>query len=203
MNEWSLSRVLAPPTESCWDVVDRDRPLRPGHDRAMATSFEIRRADQRDLPAVGRLGAALVRQHHDFDPARFMAPTAGLDEGYAWFLGTQLSEPGVVIFVAEAPGAPPRELLGYVYAGLEPQSWKELRDPAGFIHDVVVDPAARRQGVATGLLEAAAAWLEEQGAPRVMLWTAEQNPVAQRLFARLGFRRTMIEMTRERRASPR
>jgi hypothetical protein len=34
-----------------------------------------------------------------------------------------------------------------------------------------------------------------------MLWTAEQNPVAQQLFARLGFRRTMIEMTRERAGS--
>jgi hypothetical protein len=34
--------------------------------------------------------------------------------------------------------------------------------------------------------------------PRVMLWTAEKNDYAQRLFARLGFRRTMIEMTRER-----
>jgi RimJ/RimL family protein N-acetyltransferase len=31
----------------------------------------------------------------------------------------------------------------------------------------------------------------------VMLMTAEQNPAAQRLFARLGFRRTMVEMTRE------
>ena len=35
------------------------------------------------------------------------------------------------------------------------------------------------------------------GAPRVLLWTAEQNPAAQTLFGRLGFRRTMIEMTRE------
>jgi hypothetical protein len=30
-----------------------------------------------------------------------------------------------------------------------------------------------------------------------MLWTAEQNTAASRLFLRLGFRRTMIEMTRE------
>jgi hypothetical protein len=30
-----------------------------------------------------------------------------------------------------------------------------------------------------------------------MLWTAEQNADAQRLFVKLGFRRTMIEMTRE------
>jgi RimJ/RimL family protein N-acetyltransferase len=30
-----------------------------------------------------------------------------------------------------------------------------------------------------------------------MLWTAEQNLAAQRLFEQAGFRRTMIEMTRE------
>jgi RimJ/RimL family protein N-acetyltransferase len=31
----------------------------------------------------------------------------------------------------------------------------------------------------------------------VVLWTAEQNEAAQRLFTRLAFRRTMVEMTRE------
>jgi RimJ/RimL family protein N-acetyltransferase len=46
-------------------------------------------------------------------------------------------------------------------------------------------------------MEAAIAWLKEHGAPRVILGTAEQNVAAQRLFARLGFRRTMVEMTRE------
>jgi hypothetical protein len=30
-----------------------------------------------------------------------------------------------------------------------------------------------------------------------MLWTAEQNARGQRLFEKLGFRRTMVEMTRE------
>jgi RimJ/RimL family protein N-acetyltransferase len=33
--------------------------------------------------------------------------------------------------------------------------------------------------------------------PRVILGTAEKNERAQRLFTKLGFRRTMIEMTRE------
>ena len=37
-----------------------------------------------------------------------------------------------------------------------------------------------------------------QRPPRVVLWTAEKNPAAQALFEQLGFRRTMIEMTRER-----
>jgi len=156
----------------------------------------IRLAEERDLPALERLGAQLVRAHHGFDRARFMAPHPDVEEGYAWFLGTQLEEADVVIYVAELDG----EVIGYAYAGLEPMSWKELRDPAGFIHDLLVEPPHRGRGIATRLLEAAAAWLEERGAPRVMLWTAEENPAAQRLFQRAGFRRTMIEMTRERRS---
>jgi GNAT superfamily N-acetyltransferase len=155
----------------------------------------IRRAEERDLPALGRLGAMLVRGHHDFDAARFMAPGPSIEEGYAWFLGSQLEDAEAVIYVAERAGA----VIGYVYAGLEPQSWKELREPAGFVHDVVVEEAARGEGIGASLVERAAAWLEEHGAPRVMLWTAQANPGAQRLFERLGFRRTMIEMTRERR----
>jgi ribosomal protein S18 acetylase RimI-like enzyme len=61
----------------------------------------------------------------------------------------------------------------------------------------VVDPAHRGQGVGRMLLDAALAALGARGAPRVVLSTAERNDVAQRLFAHAGFRRTMIEMTRE------
>jgi ribosomal protein S18 acetylase RimI-like enzyme len=153
----------------------------------------IRRAARPDLPALGRLGAALLREHHAFDSHRFMTPGASPEEGYAWFLGTQLDEQEVTVLVAERAG----DVLGYVYAGIEPQSWKELREEAGFIHDVVVDERARGTGVATRLVEAALEWLRGRGAVRVLLWTAEQNTAAQRLFARLRFRRTMIEMTRE------
>jgi ribosomal protein S18 acetylase RimI-like enzyme len=153
----------------------------------------IRRANESDLPALGRLGAVLMQTHYDFDRKRFMAPGTNPAEGYAWFLGTQLKEDDVVLLVAERAGS----LIGYVFAGLEPKSWKELREPAGFIHDVVVEDSSRRMGIAESLLEAAIDWLQEHGAPRIMLWTAEQNAAAQRLFSRLGFRRTMIEMTRE------
>ena len=159
----------------------------------MSDEIVIRLAERRDLPALGRLGALLVRTHHEFDRARFMMPKGDLEEGYAWFLGTQLDAADQVIYVAERQG----DLLGYVYAGLEPLSWKELREPAGFVHDVVVDESARGQGIAVRLVETAAAWLAGRGVPRVMLWTAQKNAPAQRLFDRLGFRRTMIEMTRE------
>lgn len=156
-------------------------------------SVLIRRAEPRDVSALGHFGAVLVRAHHVFDSLRFLTPGPGLEQGYAHFLRAQLAETNGAIFVAERAGV----VIGYVYAGIEPHSWKELRDVAGFIHDVVVIPEARRSGVGTRLIEAAAAWIASRGVPRVMLWTAEKNQDAQRLFEHLGFRRTMIEMTRE------
>lgn len=159
----------------------------------MSAEVRIRAATPSDMAAVGRLGALLVAQHHAFDPQRFIAGGEAVAEGYAWFLGNQLREPDVVILVAERRA----EIVGYAYAALEPHDWKELRAAAGFVHDVVVDDSARRQGVATRLVEAACAWLREHGAPRVLLWSAAPNAAAQALFERLGFRRTMVEMTRE------
>ena len=153
----------------------------------------VRRATHVDLPALGRLGAALLRAHAEFDRDRFMAPGEDPEGGYAWFLGTQLGKRDAAVFVAERHAA----IVGYVYAAVEPRSWKELRDEAGFIHDVVVDPGARRAGIATALLEAAFAWLRTRRMPRVVLGTAYANEAAQRLFTSLGFRPTMIEMTKE------
>jgi GNAT superfamily N-acetyltransferase len=161
--------------------------------RVLPPDVRIRRATDADVPALGRLGASLMRLHYTYDPQRFMAPRGDPEEGYAWFLGSQLREDDAMVLVAERKG----DIVGYVYAGLEPLSWKELREAAGFIHDVLVDDAHRRGGVAAALLEGASEWLKSRGAPRVMLWTAEGNHAAQRLFEQAGFRRTMIEMTRE------
>src|SRR5215216_3700422 len=109
--------------------------------------FAIRPATRHDLPVLGRLGAMLVRTHYGFDPQRFMMPSPDVDKGYSWFLGTQLRDPDVVVLVAEERAT--NDIIGYVYAGLEPLSWKELRDAAGFIHDVAVDQSRRHAGVAS------------------------------------------------------
>jgi ribosomal protein S18 acetylase RimI-like enzyme len=153
----------------------------------------IRPATAADLPAVGRLGALLVRLHHEFDAERFIAATPRTEQGYASFLGSQLGEPKVVVLVADEGG----QVLAYSYAGVEGYDYMSLRGPAGILYDIVVDPARRGRGVGRLLLDATIAELERRGAPRVVLSTAERNEPAQRLFARAGFRRTMIEMTRE------
>jgi diamine N-acetyltransferase len=169
-------------------------------DRVLVGSLEpehvvdavVRVATDADLPALGRLGALLVRQHTAFDRRRFIAP-ANPESLYEDFLRTEMRSDDVVVLVAERGGL----IVGYAFASFEPPSMKELRATAGFIHDVLVEEAARRASIGTALVNAAIAWLRDHGADRVMLWSAEQNVGAQQLFTRLGFRRTMVEMTRE------
>jgi ribosomal protein S18 acetylase RimI-like enzyme len=150
----------------------------------------IRPASKPDEAALGRLGAALMRQHHASDPRRFIL-TDRPEEGYGRFLVSQLADPDLLVLVAERSN----EIVGYVFAGIEPTSWRDLRGPCGFIHDVYVHENARREGTGQGLLRAAIAWARSRGMAQVVLWSKSGNDAAQRLFAKLGFRGTMLEMT--------
>ena len=153
----------------------------------------VRPAEPADMTAVGRLGAMLVTEHHEFDPKRFLAPRPDMAELYGRFLGSQSEQPDKLVLVAERDGA----VVGYAYAGAEGNDYMALRGPAGVIYDLVVDPAHRRQGIGTALLDATQSALAARGEPRAVLSTAERNAGAQRMFEKAGFRRTMIEMTRE------
>lgn len=153
----------------------------------------VRRATSADLPSLGRLGALLVQEHHDFDGLRFLAARDRTADHYASFLGSQIDQSDVVLLVAESGGS----VIGYGYAAIEGYDWMSLRGPAGVVHDLVVDPGYRGRGVGRLLLEATLAHLASRGAPRAVLSTAQRNERAQRFFERAGFRKTMVEMTRE------
>ena len=153
----------------------------------------IRPATPADVPALGRLGALLVRMHHDFDPERFIAAPPRTEHEYGSYLGSQLGRSDAFVLVAEPGG----EVAGYAFATVEGTDYMALRGPAGVLHDIVVDPAHRGHGPGRTLLDATMAGFAARGAPRIVLSTAEQDVPAQRLFSRAGFRRTMVEMTRE------
>jgi ribosomal protein S18 acetylase RimI-like enzyme len=145
-----------------------------------------------DLPAVGILAGQLVRMHHAFDPKRFLEPVDP-ERGYARWFSTQLAIDDVMLLVAELDGT----IVGYAYARLEPRSYNELLDACVKLHDIFVEAKARRSGVGEALLREVLRRATEKGAPRVVLLTATQNEAAQRLFKRVGFRTTMLEMTCE------
>ena|SRR5690349_10786107 len=156
----------------------------------------IRPASKSDAAALGRHGAALMRQHHASDPRRFIL-TEHPEEGYGRFLVSQLANPDMLVLVAERADG----VVGYVLAGLEPISWRDLRGPCGFIHDLFVHESARREGVGQSLLRDAIAWAHSRGRTQVVLWSKSGNEGAQRLFAKVGFRDTMVEMTLDGEAS--
>lgn len=159
----------------------------------MTSRVPVRPAAPVDRATLGRLGALLVAEHYQFDPQRFIAPVPNLAERYGEFLITQSQRPEMAVLVAERDGI----VVGYAFAGMEGNDYMALRGPAGVVYDLVVDPDHRRQGIGHGLLAAALDALAARGAPRALLFTADKNHVAQALFDKTGFRRTMIEMTRE------
>ena len=134
-----------------------------------------------------------MRIHHGFNERRFMSPGENPEAGYGAFLGSQLESPDMCVLVAERGGV----IVGYVWAAIEPESYKELRARAGYIHDILVTDDARGGGAGALLIEAAVDWLREQGMPRVLLWTAAPNDKARKLFEAHGFPPTMIDLTRE------
>jgi ribosomal protein S18 acetylase RimI-like enzyme len=150
----------------------------------------IRPATASDQEALGRMGGALMRQHHAADARRFIQ-VEHPEAGYGRFLVSQLASQDSIVFVAERSGL----VVGYVFADVEGTSWKDLRGPCGFVHDIYVDGPARRQGAGRQLLDAAVKWMRSRGRSQVVLWTKTQNDHARALFANLGFRATMTEMT--------
>lgn len=155
------------------------------------SSVIVRQAVQQDSAALGRLGALLMDLHHDLDTERFIPSSQRTPALYAEWLDAQRQRKDTVVLVAEGDGVP----LGYAYAGLEGSDVMALRGPAGVIYDLIVEPAHRRRGIGRMLIEADRTQLAGMGAPRLILSTAAKNMAAQRLFASLGYRATMVEMT--------
>lgn len=152
----------------------------------------VRACEERDLDAVSVLAAKLVRFHHEMDPERYLIRDK-LEEGYRWWLAKELAREGeAVIDVLEIGG----RIAGYAYGRVEGRDWMRLLEAHGELHDVWVEEDARGIGAAEALVRHSLARLEELGAPRVVLSTGFVNARARRFFERLGFRPTMLEMTR-------
>ncbi len=154
--------------------------------------IEIALATQRELPEISVLAGQLVRQHYGFDAKRFLL-IDDPEAGYAWWFEKELRNRRAMIWCAKQDG----KVVGYAYARLEERDWNALLDEHGALHDILVDPAARGQGIGRRLLLAVLAELKQRGALRVVLHTATQNVSAHKLFASVGFRQTMLEMTCE------
>ncbi|HET7752997.1 MAG TPA: GNAT family N-acetyltransferase [Anaeromyxobacteraceae bacterium] len=158
--------------------------------------MNVRSATDADAPALGRMGVALARMHHQLDPRRFFL-LRDMEDGYASWLAKEAASPRAVVLVAVSGTERRERILGYTYGRLEGRDWNTLRDPAGVGVDIFVTPRARRRGVGRMLVDALVAELARRGAPQIVIQVAARNDTATAAFEALGFRRTMIELARD------
>lgn len=91
------------------------------------------------------------------------------------------------VLVAEVEG----QVAGTVTYVAGPGSYAEGDDPqAAWIRMLAVDPALRGRGIGEALVRSCLERARTDGRRRVVLHTTDLMPTAQRLYARLGFRRT-------------
>lgn len=159
----------------------------PKHD-----GWVVRDCEVDDLDQVSVLAERLVRFHHELDPSRYLTADR-VREGYRRWLGRELERRAEVAIVLLACAD---RVAGYAYGRVEGRDWMRLIEAHGELHDVWVEEDQRGTGLAEELVLACVERLERLGAPRVVLSTAWSNERARRFFERLGFRPTMLEMTR-------
>jgi ribosomal protein S18 acetylase RimI-like enzyme len=132
---------------------------------------KIRSARPGDAPAAAGLMAQLADQ------------TRGhIDSGVEDRLRAMLELPQYAIFVAEDRGG---QAVGLLTASQRWTLWHA--GPCALIEELVVDEAARRQGIGRALIQAALDWAKVQGCSEVEVSTEPDNAHAQAFYRRLGF----------------
>ncbi len=146
----------------------------------MAASFQIRRAERRDLPALVDFNLAMARETEDrqLDPGTLRSGVGAVfdDEARGFYV------------VAECDGAT-------VGALLVTYEWSEWRGaPFWWIQSVYVAPAFRGRGAYRALHDRVAKLAREAGACGLRLYVEKNNRRARRVYEFLGMRETPYDL---------
>ena len=99
------------------------------------------------------------------------------------------------LFVAESSGRVAG--LAEVYLRRDEPSPSAVARCYGYLQSLMVDPAFRRQGIATRLVAAAEAWARAHGAVEMRLQTWEFDGGPQPFYDRLGYRTLRRTLARD------
>ena len=144
--------------------------------------IEVRRATERDIPALMRLLVQVNMVHHNGRPDLFKGPTTKYDEGE---LRALLSDDAAPVFVAVDEEG---NVLGHGFCVLQRQANTRLmvENATLYIDDICVDEAARGRGVGRALYEHILAYARGIGCYNVTLNVWSCNPGAMAFYEKLG-----------------
>ncbi len=150
----------------------------------------IRSATPQDVPAVLPMVRAICALHEARDPQRFGYLPDVVDR-YARWLPERARDPRSVLLVAQGDDD---TLAGFVVGTVEPDIPIYRVRECGLIHDLWVEPADRRHGVGKLLALEALERFAQIGVSQVRLDTGAFNDPARAMFAKCGFRESVVEM---------
>ena len=144
-------------------------------------SFNVRRAEARDIPAVMELLKQVNQVHHDGRPDLFKLTTKYTEDE----LGAILENSRTPVFVCEDSDG---RILGHGFCILQhPENTKLLHDILTlYIDDICVDSAARGRHVGTAIYERILQYARECGCYNVTLNVWNCNPGAMKFYEKLG-----------------
>ncbi len=148
-----------------------------------AVQADYRNAVQADYEPLCRLWDEVDRLHRQHLPHVYRRPDGPVRE-WAYFAGL-LRDENYALFLAEAAGA----LVGFVHVLTAQSREIPLLVPRRFavVDNLVVTESARRQGVASMLVEQAEGWAREQDLSEIELTVYEFNRGAIALYEKTGY----------------
>lgn len=158
-------------------------------DSQHAATMRVRSATSSDVERVLPMVEAICAMHKTMDPTKYgFVPE--IVERYRGWLPQRAADHRSVFLIAEDGTG----VAGFAVGTVEPEiPIYEIKE-FGFIHDLWVEPRARRMGVGRMLAQTALERFKSMGVRQVRLDTALANEGARRLFAGCGFRCSATEM---------
>ena len=153
----------------------------------------IRLAREDDAERIGELWLEMIEYHRGFDERMFRASAKG-GSIYSENIQNRLSDKRTRALVAEVRG----EIVGYAL-GMILDVTTELFMPmhSGFVADIYVAEAHRRQNYGRRLVERLVLWFESQDVQYFEWHVTAKNHIARKFWEAIGGQATMLRMRAE------
>lgn len=143
--------------------------------------MDFRRARESDLPRLVELWMDMMAEHGRFEPRVRLAPAASY--AYESYLMLHLRSPKSLVFAATEGGVAEAFCCAYVCQNLP----MFLPAQFGYLSDLFVAPAWRRQGVGRRLFREACAFCRAHGVGGMQLQVYHRNGPGRAFWDALGF----------------
>lgn len=138
----------------------------------------IRRAEEKDIPPITKLGEGLTSLHLEFDPDYYVYDREGFSTSFSQWLASQIPLSSSLLLVAEEndqPAGRQGNIVGFMSGFIKYLfPWYSIKR-VGHISFTFIDKNFRGQGIGSKLLEEAISWFKSQNLSYVELYANEKN----------------------------